>query len=37
MNIADVAFECGFDNYNYFISLFKKKTGLPPRRFKQNM
>jgi ligand-binding sensor protein len=37
MNIADVAFECGFDDYNYFISLFKKKTGLPPRKFKQNM
>lgn len=31
--ISQVADLCGFQDYNYFITVFKKATGLPPRRY----
>lgn len=31
--IQDVAFECGFRDYNYFITVFKRHTGMSPKQF----
>lgn len=35
MRIREVAFACGFGDYNYFITVFKKIVGLPPKQFRQ--
>lgn len=32
MSLADVAFSCGFKDYNYFITVFKRVVGGPPKR-----
>lgn len=34
--IADIASECGFKDYNYFISLFKKATGMTPKQYQKS-
>ncbi|MDD7740411.1 MAG: PocR ligand-binding domain-containing protein, partial [Lachnospiraceae bacterium] len=34
--IADIAYECGFNDYNYFISLFKKMTGMTPKQYQKS-
>ena len=34
MTIADIAGNCGFTDYNYFITVFKRLTGIPPRRYR---
>ena len=34
LSLAEVAYECGFDDYNYFITVFKRVVGVPPKRFK---
>ena len=34
--IGDVAFECGFRDYNYFITVFKKHTGMSPKQFSKS-
>jgi len=31
--IQDVAFQCGFRDYNYFITVFKRHTGMSPKQF----
>lgn len=31
--ISEAAFACGFTDYNYFITVFKKYTGISPRKF----
>lgn len=36
MRIREVAFACGFGDYNYFITVFKKMVGLPPKQFRQS-
>ena len=39
MNVAEVAYECGFQDAFYFSRFFKKRTGMPPlqwRRSKQD-
>lgn len=36
MRISEIASRCGFDDYNYFITVFKRLTGLPPRQYRLN-
>lgn len=33
LTLAEIAAECGFDDYNYFITVFKRTTGVPPRAY----
>ena len=33
MPIAEIAAQCGYDDYNYFITVFKRQTGMPPKKF----
>lgn len=33
LSIDEVASQCGFHDYNYFITVFKRVTGLSPRQF----
>ena len=33
LTLAEIAAECGFDDYNYFITVFKRMTGVPPRAY----
>lgn len=35
MSVAEVSEECGFSNSEYFISLYKKRTGITPGRYKK--
>lgn len=35
LNISDVAGLCGFSDYNYFITTFKRLTGLSPKRYRE--
>lgn len=35
MRISEIAFSCGFNDYNYFITVFKRETGLPPKQYRQ--
>jgi len=35
MRINEVAEACGFHDYNYFITIFKKMTGIPPRQYRK--
>ena len=34
-SISDISHYCGYDNTSYFISLFKKHTGLPPAQYRK--
>ena len=34
--VQDISYECGFQDVNYFIKLFKKKTGLTPSRYRDH-
>ncbi len=33
ISISEVASACGFDDYNYFISMFKRVVGMPPKQY----
>lgn len=35
LSIMDVATECGYDDYNYFIAVFSKFHGKSPKQFRQ--
>lgn len=35
--VQEVAAECGFQDVNYFIKLFKKQTGFTPARYREHM
>lgn len=35
MRISEVASACGFDDYNYFITVFKKLSGMPPKKYRE--
>lgn len=35
LQVKHVAFECGFQDVNYFIRLFRKRTGITPGRFQE--
>ena len=34
LNISEVAEACGFSDYNYFITVFRRATGLSPRKYR---
>ena len=36
MNVAEIAFKCGFNNIGYFNRVFKKAKGCTPVEFKEN-
>ena len=31
--LSEVASQCGFKDYNYFITVFKRKEGIPPKKY----
>ena len=33
MTLADIAFSCGFKDYNYFITVFKRIAGVSPKKY----
>lgn len=33
LSIAGIAAACGFDDYNYFITVFKRIVGMPPKAY----
>ena len=35
MPIMDIAMECGFNNYSYFIRTFKQLRGETPKQYRQ--
>lgn len=37
MPISEVAYQCGYPDYNYFITLFRKETGVSPRKYRQEV
>lgn len=37
LSIAEIASDCGFNDYNYFITVFKKLTGMPPQKYRNNI
>ena len=34
-SIADISSECGFEDYNYFITVFKRETGKTPAKYRK--
>lgn len=34
--ITDIAYSCGFEDSNYFSTVFRKKYGIPPKTFRKN-
>lgn len=37
LNIADIAAKAGFNDYNYFLRVFKKEFGISPKKFRIQM
>lgn len=37
LSLAEIAYNCGFNDYNYFISVFKKMVGVPPIAYRQQI
>lgn len=37
MHISEIASECGFGDYNYFITVFKRVAGQPPKQFRNHL
>ena len=37
LKVNEVASYCGFDDYNYFISMFKKSVGMPPGKYRSTI
>lgn len=33
LSLAEIGFKCGFNDYNYFITVFKRVVGLPPKKY----
>lgn len=33
LSLSEIASKCGFEDYNYFITVFKKHTGMPPKAY----
>nr|WP_295278517.1 PocR ligand-binding domain-containing protein [uncultured Blautia sp.] len=31
--LSEIASQCGFKDYNYFITVFKRKEGIPPKKY----
>ena len=36
-NITDISFEVGFNDRSYFTRVFKKKNGMTPRQFREQL
>ncbi|MBQ6384091.1 MAG: PocR ligand-binding domain-containing protein [Clostridia bacterium] len=36
LSISRIAEKCGFRDYNYFITVFSRETGVPPRKYRMN-
>ncbi len=36
LSISEIAEQCGFADYNFFITIFKKQTGTTPRKFRSD-
>ncbi len=36
LSISEIAANCGFKDYNYFITVFKKETGTSPLKYRKN-
>lgn len=36
LSIAEIASKCGFSDYNYFITVFKRLTGMSPKIYQKN-
>lgn len=34
LSITEIASECGFTDYNYFITVFKRLVGVPPKQYR---
>ncbi len=34
LSVAEIAEKCGFSDYNYFITVFRKSTGMPPGEYR---
>lgn len=37
MKISEIASACGFSDYNYFITVFKRVAGMPPKKYQETM
>ncbi len=37
ITISEAAHACGFDDYNYFISMFKRVVGMSPKKYQNNI
>ena len=35
LSLAEIAYACGFSDYNYFITVFKRIVGMPPKAYQQ--
>ena len=33
LSLAEIASECGFEDYNYFITVFRQLVGIPPKKY----
>jgi len=33
---AEIAAACGYNDYNYFITVFSRMVGMPPRQFQKH-
>lgn len=33
LTLSEIAYQCGFKDYNYFITVFKKNVGMPPKAY----
>lgn len=36
LHISEVAFSCGFSDYNYFMTVFKRVAGMSPRQYQNS-
>lgn len=37
LSLAEIASSCGFGDYNYFITVFKRVAGMPPKMYVQSL
>jgi len=36
MPVTEIAAACGYNDYNYFITVFSRMVGMPPRQFQKH-
>ena len=37
ISVAQIAADCGFENANYFTTVFKNEYGIPPSKYRSNI